>query len=301
MGHFTRISQKLRQFFFLSTLIVFYSCSGKDTKSEAIFMAMTENLEKSNEEKNYGSEESLTSLNQKIIDFRTQDEANYWQPVARAVQNITDSMCFIIDNLKKIEEINKESITKLYNQLKNYKERILNVEPTVKDDFAMKFIFVTKQFDSQHADENDFRRIFFTDISKTGQIAFLTNVQNNLRRNEGILLRNFDSRCGNRDLTFDFYSVVASQNSRILKGGDELQIKAGIGAFSRAVQASIFINNKKVPLEEGAFAMYKLTVEKKPGNYQVPFRIEFFDQEKGEEKVVESFINYTVAKECSGN
>ena len=107
-----------------------------------------------------------------------------------------------------------------------------------------------------------------------------------------------DMKVGCTIMIFDSYSAIVSQNSNILSPGDKLEIKAGIGAFTRSVAPEIAIYGKKYKLNEMGFVSYKTNAPQKPGVYKIPLLIKYFNQVTGKEDVIQTDIKYTVAKEC---
>ena len=75
--------------------------------------------------------------------------------------------------------------------------------------------------------------------------------------------------------------------------GQDLEIKAGVGAFSKAAQPTISIGGSNVAIGEEGYALYK-TQAGGVGSHSVPVRISFFNQTTGKEDVREVKIDYVV-------
>jgi hypothetical protein len=58
-------------------------------------------------------------------------------------------------------------------------------------------------------------------------------------------------------LTFDTHSPTITTNTSILKPGEELEIKAGVSAFSKTGSPIIKFDGKTIPLSEWGFQYIK--------------------------------------------
>jgi gliding motility-associated protein GldM len=98
---------------------------------------------------------------------------------------------------------------------------------------------------------------------------------------------------GTVEVVFDSYAAIVGQNSNYLMPGQELEIKAGVGAFSKAAKPKIFIGGTGVEIGEEGFALYKTTAGG-VGNRTIPVKIVYFNQTTGKEEVKEVNVEYTV-------
>ena len=75
--------------------------------------------------------------------------------------------------------------------------------------------------------------------------------------------------------------------------GQEIEIKAGIGAFSKAAAPTITIGGSNVAIGEEGYASYK-TQAGGVGPHSIPVRISFFNQITGKDEVREVNVEYMV-------
>jgi gliding motility-associated protein GldM len=76
--------------------------------------------------------------------------------------------------------------------------------------------------------------------------------------------------------------------------GEEIEITAGVGAYSKSSAPVISINGAGVSLGEEGFASYKMTASS-VGSHSVPVRISYMNQVTGKQEVLEKNVEYTVA------
>lgn len=87
---------------------------------------------------------------------------------------------------------------------------------------------------------------------------------------------------GEVKVIFDSYAAIVGQNSNYLMP-KELEIKAGIGAFSKSSVPVISIGGSTIPIGTEGYALYK-TEAGGVGSHSVPVRISFFNQTTGKNK-----------------
>ncbi|MEQ1678506.1 MAG: hypothetical protein ABL876_17555, partial [Chitinophagaceae bacterium] len=186
----------------------------------------------------------------------------------------------------------------LISRVTNYKESVLNTDSMLKEEFEKKFMFLNRFISLLSEDsilKSEKIKRNHTDISL---ISLLTILQNDITIIENTTTAYCDAKSGCMIFFFDSYSPLISQNSNTLSPGDKIEIKAGIGNFSKAVLPKCFIDGKKVDLGEEGFAIFSKKTPAIEGKYKIPVGISFINQITGKEEFFETNIQYTVAKEC---
>ncbi|MFN9711082.1 MAG: gliding motility protein GldM, partial [Bacteroidota bacterium] len=105
------------------------------------------------------------------------------------------------------------------------------------------------------------------------------------------MVNEFHNRVGQVVVRFDTYAPIVGANSTYLFPGQELQISAGIGAFSKNVKPLFTIGGRNIPMDDDGVALYKTNVGNTSGS--VPVKIQYKDQD-GKDQVRELKIDYTV-------
>ena len=256
----------------------FFSCIQKrysDSKQ------LLEALENSNKVVSLGTQTILKELENKTTDPVTSERAGYWYPRAAKVAILSTNFYNYIDSIKRLQEPAKELPENLRSYIAFYKKELLNIDSAILLQFR------------------DYRDFTMLDSARNS-LEGLAAIQTNIRIIENKLVNYCSNKIGSTDgwSFFDYYSAIVGQNSNVFKPGDKLEIKAGIGAFSKAAVPKIIIGGKKVELGEEGFALYKVKVSTSPGQYSIPLRISYFNQMIGKEESFETTIAYSVVKPC---
>lgn len=283
-------------------VFLFSSCSNKSDSTLAIFKATEEGFLYSNSVFSNSSTIIYESFVERLLKPATAEQASVWQPKAMLIKEKSASMFRYLDSLiielKKEAGLRLENMTEVYNEddvevvnkffinkntgdklfekLKKYKNEILAVDPELNKKFGNNSIIVTREFETAGTKQKDFTTTFFNHAPAIAAVAMLRKFQNNVRVLENKLV----TYCFNQILSysgcgFSVFNPIIGQSSTYVKGGDIIEITAGIGSFSATASPQITIDNKKVEINESAVAIYKLTAASKAGKYLVPVVIEF--------------------------
>lgn len=286
----------LHQLFpFLAFIIFFSACSGK-SHNEALVKAMEESLINSNIAVNNSTSENLHKLEEKAQDPASMDRANIWLPKAKQVTKLTLEILNHLEELKKENFINEEKSKDILARVLKYKEDVLNVDSSIRYEFAYKLLLISNSFDSSGQHDSE----FWKKLLKSPLSATFIMLQSNIKNIENHIVRYCNHRVASFDSHgfFDSFSAIIAQSSKTVKAGEKIEITAGIGAFSRAAQPVIVINGKVVELEAEGFALYKFKASSKVGNHKVPVIITYDNPITGKLEARSIDIEYTVTKEC---
>lgn len=259
-------------------------------------MAMEESLKNSNGTIDRSSQTILRELQNMTTQPLTASKAELWLPKAQKIVTLSKECYSYIANLKKQKTISEEETVKLFNVLNKYEADILNIDVYIKEAFndpAYAFWGTDSIFKK---DIFSFKKLF-SNTSTLFISAFLTKLQTNIKLFENRTISVCNTKFAIDYPYFGMYSTIIAQNYEVLKQGSELEIISGIGLFSKAALPEIIINGKIIPVNEMGYSSYKKTISNNPGNYSIPVKINFTD-ENGEKQTAEKVIEYTVVKEC---
>lgn len=192
------------------------------------------------------------------------------------------------------DKLSQDQINRLSNLLNNYKNDVLKIDSGMALAFNSSLIFTTKTFDSKPLAEQNFSNYFFDGLSKDESLYLLNKFENNIRIVENRLAQFCDNKVG---VTVDFYisySAIVGQNTSYVQGGEQIEIVAGIGAFSRDAKPEIIIKGKKIPIDEMGIATSKFPASNNSGKHFVPVEISYTDQD-GKKQTITKTVEYTVA------
>jgi gliding motility-associated protein GldM len=304
-----------------STLFVlfFSACADKIRTNIIDFKALDEGLINSNIAINNSNQTVLASLENKMTDPVTAEKARIWYPKAQLIQKLSNEVYDYIaglrsdlkkeaglkndDAVESYRESDKNAVIhlfdkqekgkELFEQLKTYKKNILAIDPELEKEFNNTMLLTTSAFDAEK-EKQDFTKTFFDDIPTMAALAMLSKFQNNIRIVENKMINFCDNKCSYNAFVIHTYSAMITKSSSYVKAGEEIEIIAGIGAFSKAAQPIILINGMNVSTDADGAAHYKFKSSDKPGQHSVPVVISFNDQE-GKKQTITKNIEYTVA------
>jgi len=278
------------------------------------FKTIDESLIKTNTAVNASSAQILKSLAEKKTDPSTMDRANIWHPKAEKVTEYANSAYSFIDNLRKeliaasssggkLKEDDQNATTRilvkegkgkqLYKILDDYKKNVLGVDSAIAAEFANNFQVELTPPKSQNSKKKTWEEAYFYMSPTVGALSILSKFQNDIRTSENNVVAFCHKKVGEVEIVFDSYAAIVGQNTNYAMPGQKVEIRAGVGAFSKNAKPTITIGNTVVPLGEEGFAMKEFTAEG-IGEKSVSVNISYFNQITGKQEDKKVEVKYTV-------
>ncbi|HMU46674.1 MAG TPA: gliding motility protein GldM [Chitinophagaceae bacterium] len=282
------------------------------------FKTVRRSLENTNVTVTQSTATILKSLEDKTTDPQTKDRAVVWFPKAQEVTKISQGLYDKIEALKNkiitlaggkpgdpsvsFKEDNLDIVTKLMVKdgegkklkalLEDYSKQIKGIDPEFDSAFAKPFVDVSNP-PGNDGKTKDWDVAYFHMVPTVAGLTILSKFQNDIKTAENKVVAYCHQKVGEVKVIFDSYAAIVGQNSNYLMPGQEIEIRAGIGAFSKAAQPTINIGGSTVAIGEEGFATYK-TQAGGVGSHSVPVRISFFNQTTGKEEIKEVKVDYVV-------
>lgn len=264
------------------------------------------------------------SLVDKLNDPLSREKATEWKPLGDKAKQLSDEMNNYIEELKlklkkeadlkmengqvklvdgqeSFKEDNLEAATRLFQEnkegpkleakLKAYREAMLKLHPDIREKFEKTLPIETKPPLGQDKKEKDFTTAYFHMTPTVAGLTLLSKFQNNVKNAENQVVTFVHEQIGKVVVKFDKTGVLLGQSSNYVMPGDEIQITAGIGAYSSAAAPQISIGGASVPVVDGQ-GIYKATASG-GGLRKVPVTIRYKDQD-GNNKEETKVVEYTV-------
>ncbi|KIC94577.1 gliding motility protein GldM [Flavihumibacter solisilvae] len=264
---------------------------------------------------------TFKSFDAKLKDNKTAERAAIWHPKAMQAKKLSDDMSKYLDDLKL--ELKKESKgenlgtpeehfsqdnldastrllvegakgDELYKKLSDFKTQLLAVIPEEKANFEKSLplsLEVPKSQTGSHGN-NDWKSAYFRMTPTIAALTILSKFQNDVKNSEAQVVDFAHKQIGEVEVVFDEFQAFAGTNSTYLMPGQELEITAGVGAFSKAARPSVSVNGAAVPLGADGTALYKTTVSG-AGEKTVNVKVNFTKPD-GTPATVDKTIKYTV-------
>ena len=284
------------------------------------FKTVNNSLEKTNTTVNNSTKTVMESLTDKMSDPTTRERATLWQPKAKQVVDLSKNVYDYIQRLKdqilteaggkpgdpskSFKEDNLDIATRimvdkgegknLYNALAKYKSDVLAVDPLIKQNFENSLQIDLTKPPTKNKGNNTWEAAYFRMVPTVAAMTILSKFQNDVKTSENKVVSFCHEQVGKVTVRFDTYAAIVGQSTTYAMPGQEIDIMAGVGAFSKQALPKITIAGSAVPIGEDGAAHMKINAGA-IGNRSVPVRIEYVDQE-GKPQLIEKNVEYTVGQ-----
>ncbi len=224
------------------------------------FKTVNNSLETTNTTVNASTGTIIASLEDKKADPTTAERANIWYPKAQQIvaysKTVYDHIQSVKDQIlreaggdpnnkeKSFKEDNLDIATrlmvekgggqKLLAMLTKYKADVLGVDTLINSNFQNSLQIDLKKPPTKNKGNNTWEAAYFRMVPTVAAMTILSKFQNDVRTTENRLVSFCHEQVGKVTVRFDTYAAIVGQNSNYLMPGQELEIKAGVGAFSKA-------------------------------------------------------------------
>ncbi len=140
----------------------------------------------------------------------------------------------------------------------------------------------------------NWEQTYFHMVPTVAAITILSKFQNDIKTSENRTVALLHEQVGKVVVRYDAFAAIVGQSSNYVMPGQEIEISAGVGAFSRAAQPQITINGRPAPIGAEGQALMKVAGGG-IGKHAVPVVIRFQDQD-GQWKEVRKNVEYTVGQ-----
>jgi gliding motility-associated protein GldM len=123
-------------------------------------------------------------------------------------------------------------------------------------------------------------------------LTILSKFQSDIKNSESQVVDYLYKQIGTVKLIFDKFEPLVGTNATYLMPGDELDVNAGVGAFSAAAKPTIYVNGAEQQLNAEGVAEYKTKVS---STGTVNVKIEYYKPD-GSKDVITKDIKYTVGQ-----
>lgn len=284
------------------------------------FKTVRSSLETTNTTVNNSTQTIMKSLEDKKQDPTTQVKASIWEPKAAQVVALSKGIYDFIESQKaqiikeaggdinnpekKFKESDQETATRimvgkgggkeLLKKLGDYKTAVLAVDPEIKAKFENSLPINLDKPVTQSKANKTWEAAYFNMVPTVAALTILSKFQNDIKTTENRIVQECHNKVGEVVVRYDTYKAIVGQNSTYLMPGQELEITAGVGAFSKSALPQITIGGQNAPLGEDGAAHVKMQAGA-IGDRSVPVRITYKDQD-GKDQVIEETVKYTVGQ-----
>ncbi|MFT3908831.1 MAG: gliding motility protein GldM [Ferruginibacter sp.] len=269
------------------------------------------------------------SLDQKLKDPMTSEKAKPWNDKALIAKAESEKLDKYIEDLKielkkeagskmvdvegkqveQFKEDDLEAATRLFGNgeggknkgvefekmLGDYRKKMLGIDPEIGKEFATSLAVEDMEKSKvvgQDGKTKEFTEAYFHMTPTVAALTLLSKFQNNVRNAENQVVTYCHNQVGAVKVVYDEFTALVGQNSNYVMPGEDLEITAGVGAYSKAAKPEITIAGSGVALDADGRAVYK-TKASGAGARSVPVNVTFTKPDGTKE--TKSFdVKYTV-------
>jgi gliding motility-associated protein GldM len=286
------------------------------------FKTVEKSLDTTNTTINQSTSTIMASLQEKMSQSESAEKARIWYPKAQRAQELTKQLNTYIDGLKAqimkeagfdpvangdstFKEDNQDVATRimveqgkgkeLFAKLQQYKKEMAAIDPALASEINtyLKQISLDPPATKNKGNES-WEAGYFRMVPTVAATTMLTKFQNDVKTAENRTVSLFHEQVGKVVVRYDNFTAIVGQSSNYIMPGQEIEIMAGVGAFSKAAAPQITIAGRGAALGDDGAAHMKL-----PGGglgkHSVPVVISFKDQD-GKPQTITKNIEYTVGQ-----
>ncbi|MBY0476867.1 MAG: gliding motility protein GldM [Chitinophagaceae bacterium] len=182
---------------------------------------------------------------------------------------------------------------KLRTKLAEYKKAMLAIDPEVGKMFESNLPINTEipKLKNSGLGQKSWAYAYFHMTPTVAALTMLSKFQNDVKTTENRMVNEFHNRVGQVVVRFDAFEPIVGASTTYLFPGQELEVTAGLGAFSKTKLPTVSIAGSPVSLNEKGLAVRKIKVGSTSGSVNVV--VNYTDQD-GNPQSKTTTINYTV-------
>jgi gliding motility-associated protein GldM len=285
------------------------------------FKTVDSSLVSTNETVHHSTDAILTSLQEKKSDPTLGAKAQIWYDKAQQAKQESDLVYNYIQTLRMriMKEAGFDPIKnhdssykadnldiatrimveqgegkKLYDMLSNYKRNILGIDNAINNEFKNSLQIDLRAPRVQDKSNKKWEDAYFHMVPTVAAMTILSKFQNDVRTSENKVIAYCHEQVGKVEFKFDNFEAIVGQNSKYFMPGQEIEINAGLGAFSKNKVPDISVGGAKVTIGDKGYATYKTSVGA-IGQHTIPVTVSFIDQD-GKQQTRTINVEYTVGQ-----
>ena len=293
------------------------------------FKVVDKSLVTSNDNLNSANSTLYNSLKTKLTDPMTAEKAKPWYERAERAKQLSTEMDSYINQLKtdlknesgfkmvevdgkQVEEFKEddlEAATRLFgngeggknkgeelkSKLQAYRDQMLAIDPSIAKEFATTFPvedLKNAKILGQDGKEKDFTTAYFHMTPSVAALTLLSKFQNNVKNGENQVVTYCHNQVGAVKVVYDQFAALVGQSSNYVMPGEEVEITAGVGAYSKAAQPQISIGGSSMAIGPDGRASYKFKANGS-GSRSVPVNVTYTKPD-GTKETKTFDVKYTV-------
>jgi gliding motility-associated protein GldM len=286
------------------------------------FKTVDNSLVKSNGTLSAATSDIYTNFAASLEEPKTHEKAAIWKPKADQVKDLSSKVSTYIDNLKdklkresgyapekgdtsfKVENLDAATRLmgtegegeKLRAALEQYKKDILAIDPDIAKEFNNQLpINVDKPVSEAGNTNQTWTDAYFHMTPTIAALTILSKFQNDVKNTENKVASYCFKQIGSVKIIYDKFEPMISANATYLMPGEQLELKAGLGAFNSSAKPTVLINGTPATVGANGVAEIKMPAGGS-GAHSMKIDVKYADPSTGEDKVLSKVFEYTVGQ-----
>lgn len=283
------------------------------------FKTVNNSLERTNTVVGTSTANVMESFKRKLTDQQYAEQARKWYPLAEQAIGYSKGVNDYIEGLKSrilseagynpaagqmsFKEDNLDIATrimvegrdgkKLRSDLEAYLKNILSI-PTVGEEFKNNLPIDLSMPKTQSKGNNTWEAAYFRMVPTVAALTMLSKFQNDVKTTENRVVTFLHNKVGQVEVVPDAFAALVGQSSTYLTPGQELEIMAGVGAYSKKVVPQITIGGTSVSISDDGVARMKIAGGG-VGSHSIPVNITYTDP-FGRKQSISKTVEWTVGQ-----
>jgi len=182
----------------------------------------------------------------------------------------------------------------LRTKLDEYKTNILKIDSQISNTFKTSLPINTEMPKTKNKSNKTWESAYFHMVPTVAALTILSKFQNDVKTSENKVITFCHEQVGKVIYRQDAFAALAIANTTNALPGQEIEITAGVGGFSKAITPRISIGGQTVSLGEDGAAHYKFKADRL-GSNSIPVVISYTDQD-GQVKNITKTVDYVVGQ-----
>jgi gliding motility-associated protein GldM len=182
----------------------------------------------------------------------------------------------------------------LKNKLEEYKTNILGIDKEISDNFKSSLSINTEMPKTQNKSNKTWESAYFHMVPTVAALTILSKFQNDIKTSENKVVAFCHEQVGKVKVQQDSYAALAIANTTNALPGQEIEITAGVGGFSKAISPKINIGGQSLTVGDDGAVHYKFKADRL-GSNSIPVLIEYTDQNGQVQKITKT-VDYVVGQ-----
>jgi hypothetical protein len=154
----------------------------------------------------------------------------------------------------------------------------------------------SKLLSSIHPDQSLQTIYKLKDKSSITLLLYLSNIRSELRRIENNLVKFYFNASASSNCIPDKSLPIILQNTNVLKPGEVLEIRAGLGSYRMANKTEYMVDGKSITVGDDRLLVHKILADNVPGKKKIQVSMHYINPETGSPLQYTKTLSYEVVQ-----